>query len=395
VASGLMVTSAAANRSMRLLMLSHYFEERRGGIEIVAAALARGLASLDLSLVWLASGEPSRNVEDPRCRKHSLAATSAVETLLKIPYPMLLPTAWRTIFREARCSDVIMAHDALYMTSMIAYLAARAHRKPFIVVQHIGAVPYRNAFLRSLMRAANRCIAVPILRRADKVIFISQLTMRHFASVRWRRAPALVFNGVDTTVFSPAADGSEVERAREALDLPAGLPIVLFVGRFVEKKGLHVLERMARMSRDILFVFAGQGTLDPTRWELPNVRVYSSLSGPSLASAYRASDLLLLPSAGEGFPLVVQEALACGLAIICGIDTAQADSRATPFLRGIKVDLDNPDHTARLFSDEMMRSLARPMAEAERRERFEFARKNYSWVTSSANYAALLRSLHS
>jgi glycosyltransferase involved in cell wall biosynthesis len=149
------------------------------------------------------------------------------------------------------------------------------------------------------------------------------------------------------------------------------------------------------MRSDIFFVFAGQGTLDPTRWELPNVRVYTSLSGASLASLYRASDLLLLPSAGEGFPLVVQEALACGLAIICGTDTAQADARATPFLRGIRVDLDNPDDTAHLFSEEITRFLARPMAEAERRERFEFARKNYSWATSSAEYAAILRSLRS
>jgi starch synthase len=225
------------------------------------------------------------------------------------------------------------------------------------------------------------------------VIFISQLTMLHFAYVRWRRTPALVFNGVDTDTFSPAARASEVENARRTLGLPVDVSIALFVGRFVEKKGLHVLEIMARMRSDVLFVFAGHGALDPRRWGMPNVRVYSGLFGSTLASLYRASDLLLLPSSGEGFPLVVQEALACGLAIICGTDTAGADSRAEAFLKGVAVDLAKPERSARLFSEEMTRVLARPATDADCRARFEFAKASYSWAASAANYAAILRGL--
>src|SRR5207302_10891712 len=50
MASGLM---AEPHRPPRLLMLSHYFEQRRGGIEIVAAALARGLTAQGFGIVWL------------------------------------------------------------------------------------------------------------------------------------------------------------------------------------------------------------------------------------------------------------------------------------------------------------------------------------------------------
>jgi glycosyltransferase involved in cell wall biosynthesis len=390
-----MDTDDSSSRPIKLLMLSHYFAERRGGIELVAAALARGLGSLGFRLIWLATGVPSGNVENSECRRRSLAASNVAETLLDIPYPILLPSAWRTIFAETRRSDMIMVHDALYMTSVVACVAARVYRKPFVIVQHIGLVPYKSAVLRKVMEVANRFLAVPVLRRADNVIFISQLTMRYFASVRWRRTPALVFNGVDTDIFSPAADPSEAESARNSLGLPVSVPVALFVGRFVEKKGLPVLERIARARSDVFFAFAGQGTLDPARWGLPNVRVYTSLSGSSLACLYRASDLLLLPSIGEGFPLVVQEALASGLAIVCGIDTAQADSRATSLLRGIKVDLENPDQTARLFSEEMTRLLAHPVAAEDRRKRFEFAQTHYSWAASAAHYASLLQTLRS
>src|SRR4029077_9463097 len=117
------------------------------------------------------------------------------------------------------------------------------------------------------------------------------------------------------------------------------------------------------------------------------------LSGATLATLYRASDVLLLPSAGEGFPLVMQEALACGLAIICGTDTAGADSGATPFLKGVEVDPGDPDQTAHLFSEEITRVLAHPETEAGRRERFEFAKTRYSWAASCASSASILRSL--
>ncbi len=101
------------------------------------------------------------------------------------------------IFKAVRGADAVLVHDAIYMTSVAAFLAARLYRKPFVVIQHIGLVPYRNPALRGLMRAANRLIVEPILLRADRVAFISEITLRYFAALPWRVAPMLVFNGVD------------------------------------------------------------------------------------------------------------------------------------------------------------------------------------------------------
>jgi glycosyltransferase involved in cell wall biosynthesis len=249
--------------------------------------------------------------------------------------------------------------------------------------------------LRWLMRAANRYIAAPLLRRADRVIFVSEVTLRYFAEIAWRRQPLLIFNGVDTGTFSPAPAIDEIGAARRSLGLPVEGPIALFVGRFVEKKGLRVLESMARLRRDVLFVFAGSGRLDPRRWQLPNARVYAGLTGATLARLYRASDLLLLPSTGEGFPLVVQEALACGLPIICGTDSAAADSRAARFLRAVVVDLANPEQTARLFCEEMAHIFAQQETMADRSARRAFAEASYSWESTAAAYAAMVRELSS
>ena len=381
---------------LRLLMLSHYFEERRGGIELVAAALARELALHGMAVTWLAASGARAGPDGERdgYRRGALHASALADRLLHIPYPLLLPSAWRRIFREAARHDVILVHDALYMTSIVAYLAARVHHRPLVVVQHVGFVPYRSALLRTLMRLANLCVAAPILRRSERVVFVSQLTLRHFAHLRWRRAPALIFNGVDTGTFWPALDARQVAEARRDLGLAQQGPVVLFVGRFVEKKGLHILERMARAQGDVLLALAGSGALDPARWQLSNVRVFSDLTGAALATLYRASDLMVLPSAGEGFPLVVQEALACGLAVICGTDTASADLDASALLNGVDVELADPERTARRFCAVMMRLLASPDTAAERRRRSEYARSRYSWAASAATYAKLLHELH-
>jgi glycosyltransferase involved in cell wall biosynthesis len=380
-------------RPLRLLMVSHFFEERRGGIEMVAAALARELSAAGFEVTWLAAGAATPAGGDFPYRRRALPASGVAEALLRIPYPIIFPASWRVISREAERSDVVLAHDALYLTSIAARRAARIHHKPFVVVQHIGLVPYRSRVLRALMKLANWIIAVALLRGADQAVFISELVARYFADIGWRRPPVLIFNGVDTGTFSPPPDAAAVDQARAALGLAADVPVALFVGRFVEKKGLLVLEHLARARADVAFAFAGQGPLDPGRWGLSNVRTYRSLSGRSLAMLYRASNLLVLPSVGEGFPLVVQEALACGLAVLCGADTAGADPQAAPFLEGAGVDLTQPEATARTFSAAMTRLLSQPQTDSARRERCEFARTRYSWRASGEAYAQLLRRL--
>lgn len=378
--------------ALKVLMLSHYFAARGGGIELVAAELAQQLRALGIEVTWLATGTPDASGRG-RHRAATLPASLVLERLLAIPYPVLMPAAWRLIFREARGADVVLVHDALYLSSVAGFLASRLHRRPLVVVQHVGLVPYQSTLLRVLMRAATRLIARPMLRLAARVIFISQLTMDSFSTVRWCHAPILIFNGVDTAVFSPPESAGEVEEARGALKLPLAAPVVLFVGRFVEKKGLAIMERVARQHADLVFAFAGRGPLSPARWQLPNVRVYDSLSGPALAALYRASDVLLLPSVGEGFPLVIQEALACGLRVICGADTARADASAAPLLRGLEVDLHQPEATAARFSRELSQSIAQRSSAAERRERFQFAEHHYSWKSTAASYAEILRAL--
>jgi glycosyltransferase involved in cell wall biosynthesis len=224
-----------------------------------------------------------------------------------------------------------------------------------------------------------------MLAHADQAVFISNVTAKAFANVGYRWPPRIIFNGVDTELFHPAADASEKALVRKQLGLAADRPIALFAGRFVEKKGLSALRRAAALGPEIDWVLAGWGTLDPMQWGLSNVFVRSGLDQASLAPLYRASDVFVLPSVGEGFPLVLQEALASGLPSVCGAETAEADDRLAGLVRPVALNAADPAGAATAVLRAVRESIAQSTPE-QSRQRSELARTWYSWSHAAEQY---------
>ncbi len=156
---------------MRLLIVSHYFEEHGGGIEIVAGKLARLLAQRGIQIRWLAAEEPG------------LKAVTAIERKpLKnwdplgprgIPYPLFRPSALIQVWNETKRCDVLHLHDTLYWDCISAFCSAKLHGIPVVVTQHIGFVPYSSRLLRGLLTLLHRTVSRAILGGADRVIFLN------------------------------------------------------------------------------------------------------------------------------------------------------------------------------------------------------------------------------
>lgn len=367
---------------MNFLTVTHFFEAHGGGIEKVAGRLVREFAALGHASAWLASSSDPAPAE-PGLSTLPIACINPTERLAGLPMPIPGSAGLRTLSRAVAQCDVVIVHDALYATSIAAVLLARRQRKPVILIQHIAAIPFRSAAMRSLMALANSLVTRRMLKAADQVVFISETVRSELARFPVRRPAQLLFNGVEPALFHPGSS----ERA--TFGLPDTERLVVFAGRFVAKKGLSVIEELARLCPDITFALAGAGPIDPLLWQLTNVHCLGSLPTERLAALYRSSDVLLLPSVGEGYPLVIQEAMACGLPVICSTASQSADPMAARFLQGVQVDLADPVGTARGIAP----LLAVPMAAHERSAMADYAIRTYSWPAMASGLATIARDL--
>jgi len=371
---------------IRLLQVSNYFDSHRGGVERVAGQSDRHLAQRDgVRIRWAAAAVTGVPAATGGGAPLALPAWNGVEDRIGVPFPVPSPASLQELWRAVREADVVLLHDCLYLGNIAAYLTARASRVPVILVQHSMA-RWSNAVVDAGMKAANAVVTRGMMRGAGQVVFISNTTKAHFRSVRFRRPPELVFNGVDTGIFFPPESAERRPALRESLGLPRSGPVALFVGRFVEKKGLPILREIARRDPAILWALAGSGPIDPLAWGAENVRVFSGLRGPSLADLYRASDVFVLASEREGFPLVIQEAIACGLPVVCSTDVARADAALDGVVRAVPLDASRVDRSAAAFLEAAREAVADPPSAARRRAWHDLARTRYGWPRAVDRY---------
>jgi glycosyltransferase involved in cell wall biosynthesis len=320
-------------------------------------------------------------------------ANNLVERFMGIPFPLWGPFSLARLWTEIGRADVVHIHDFAYSGSLAAYSFAAVHRKPVVITQHVGFIPYRSLFLRFVLRGLHATIGRLILGGSRQVIFISQIVQRYYAGfVHFRRPSVVISNGVDESLF-PLPSSAQREKARDRLGFGENEPVFLFVGRFVEKKGIGILRELIKRLPDVSWVFAGWGPQDPSDWGAANVKVFKYLKQSELASLYQAADLLVLPSFGEGLPLVVQEAMSCGAPAIVGLDTAAAVDAPRRLLLACRVSgSESVDEWESALRDALQNL---PTLRNMRIDVATFARSQWSWSTCAEQYANILEQLNS
>lgn len=373
---------------MRIAVFSHYFSSHNAGIEIIAHSLNRRFVSAGQHVTWLASdATPVPSDLPDRYRCVPLPAWNAIEGKTGLPLVVPSPSALRRIDEAVQQADVVHLHDVLYLSNIAAFVSAKRHEVPVLITQHIGLVEYSNPLPRGLMSAGNRTIGKVLLERAGKVVFYSSLVKSYFSDFcDFVRPAELIENGVDGSLFSPPSTDDRF-KSRQSLRLATDATVVLFVGRFNEKKGVALMESVCRALPRITFVFAGWGPLDPSAWALANVVVMRGRSQEEMPNLYRSADLLVLPSKGEGFPLVVQEAMACGLPCLVSPEIADALGEGSDLL-----------YRTPRRSEEIERQLSLALADKEGlrsrgRRGAELAAKRWDWEKSAGRYLNAFLSL--
>lgn len=208
--------------------------------------------------------------------------------------------------------------------------------------------------------------------------FHATLEGPQLAYYRKAAACAVHTNDLSRRLVAAGIDGERVHVVALGVDTdhfvpgpPPATPTILYVGRFVEQKGLHhLVEAMPEIlaaNPEVRVRLVGPGH-DATyahelhaRAEQLGVAEALSLEPPrphaDLPDLYRSATIFVLPSESEGFGMVMLEAMACGVPVVGfstpggpaelisdGVDgalTSPAD-----LAQAILGLLDDPDHLA-------------------------------------------------
>lgn len=158
-----------------------------------------------------------------------------------------------------------------------------------------------------------------VFAQADAVICASSFTKRTLEAAGATKPAHVVGYGVDLDVFS-------------ARDLaPAAKPLTVgFVGALSQRKGArYLLAAMAALpkgaARLILYTRVPVDRDLIRGFESVDVEIRGGLADAALAADLKRCDLVALPSIAEGFGLVILEAMACGVPVLCTTSTGGAD----------------------------------------------------------------------
>jgi glycosyltransferase involved in cell wall biosynthesis len=307
---------------VRIALITHYMPPHTGGVEQVAELLARIYADAGHEVQWVACANPERPGREARdgLELVRLRAFNALESRFAMPFPVPVPDAYAEIDGAVRAADVVHLHDCLYPTSIAADAAARRHRRPTLVTQHVGMVSFGGGLVDPFLFGAYRTLGRRVLRNARTVAFVSDTVREWFASRIDKSLHAeTVANAVDLASFHVASH-DERDRARASLGITGDQPVVLFAGRLVPKKNLRTLVA-ALAGGDVRLVVVGDGPERDALAPLGDRVVHlARLPHERMPEAYGAADLFALPSVGEGLPLSLVEALASGLPSVVSRD---------------------------------------------------------------------------
>jgi len=240
---------------------------------------------------------------------HIKVPAAALLERLHIPVPILFFN--KSVVHAISRADIVHVHDILYPSSLIAALLAKLYKKRVILTQHVPHVQYSNKIINAIEKLAFYTIGLATLQASDAVVVLNTTVYKWIK--HYKKEVHYLPNGVDFKLFNKPTE-QEKQAVRERYSIPLDKFVVLFVGRFVPKKGFDTLYN----ARDpaYLLVFVGGGII-PEHIKSDNAaKIIGPLPQEELAMLYKASDLFILPSYGEGFPLSIQEAMATGLPII-------------------------------------------------------------------------------
>ncbi len=305
--------------NIKLLVLPELFPEFEGDwMGVFIEDYLKSVESIDTQTLYLRLTGKRQGVIDEVFRNQF--KVRRVNLTDKKVNALLKPFKYYTWFKEGvrlgtSYSDttIIHAHGAV-LNGTLAYLIGKKLNVPFIVTEHTG--PYSRV-LNSWLKSR---ISKFVFNKAAKVLVVSEHQKKEVLKLGISQEKVEVsYNPVNTNVFK--ADSTSDSKN------------IAFVSRLDEfKGGLRTLKAFHKISTThtayrLTIVGDGEEFTVIENYIKDNnlqdkVTLKGTLTKPEIARVYAASSFLVFPSRFETFGLVVAEALASGLPVVCTNQTA-------------------------------------------------------------------------
>lgn len=223
--------------------------------------------------------------------------------------------AWRALNRYCQEQRIELVHSHKYKTTFYALPGRLAGSYRLVTtyhnwLTHTRALRLYAALDKALARFNDAAIAVSTP--------VAQTLRQHMPASRVHQ----IDNGIDTVRYQRQMPR---EDAKRALGLDPTRPVIGFVGRLSDEKGLpYLIQALATSSQDfsqVQTLIVGEGEA--------RAAVQAQIDQNGLGNQvqllgnrrdtpliYSALDLFVLPSVLEAFPMVLLEAMACGCPVL-------------------------------------------------------------------------------
>lgn len=263
--------------------------------------------------------------------------------MLRLPYlpggGKSLSPLYSELFTQYPDAVVVVRHHMHVLAAHRAGYRDVRYLVPSVSINQLRAEQMEGPILRRLRLFIHMAVDGWLQVKAFKLAKLYVFSVSMEEQVR-QRLPRLrqnvpinkVLPGIDLTRFKPATD-QERSLLRQRLNLPTEDKLILFVGRFVQAKGLqYLLSSMASMPIDYKLILVGEGEFESAmRTQVKSLsldnRVIFAGSTSRPEDYYRACDSFVMSSTYEPLGQTILEAAACGLRVAAfsaqaGVDTA-------------------------------------------------------------------------